>query len=193
MEKILMIITVIITVLSYLNYYYKIKKHWVKPHFYSWLVWSIMTIIIAYGQIKWGAWLWNIVWLITASWTILTCVISFFVWTRDINKIDKIALFIAWIWLVFLALWEEKTIYAIYLMIIVNLTWFIPTISKIVKNPDSEEVFIYLVAVFKYALLFFFTENINQLTYLYPMSVIIVNSFFSSYLFYKKRTLKSTI
>lgn len=193
MEKILMIITVIITVLSYLNYYYKIKTDWVKPHFYSWLVWSIMTIIIAYGQIKWDAWLWNIVWLITASWTILTCVISFFIWTRDINKIDKIALFMAWIWLVFLALWEEKTVYAIYLMIIVNLTWFIPTISKIVKNPDSEEVFIYLVAVFKYALLFFFTENINQLTYLYPLSVIIVNSFFSSYLLYKERTLKSKI
>lgn len=74
-------------------------------------------------------------------------------------------------------------------MIIVNLTWFILTINKIIKNPNSEDVFIYLVAIFKYVLLFFFTENINQLTYLYPSSVIIVNSLFS--LFFLNRRAKT--
>jgi hypothetical protein len=163
--------------LAFVSSYFYIKDIFLgntKPHLYTWLIWSIVTVIAFLGQLKTGggpgSWATGVSAIITIAVTIFCFFGSYS--NKDITNFDKICLFFAlcailpWI-LVNSILWS--VIFASFIDII----GFLPTMRKTWNAPKSESLGSMFVDSIKHTLSITSLSTYSLTTWLYPAAVLV--------------------
>lgn len=167
MKEYLGIFAIFLTLFGYAPLLYKIFKGVVKPHPFTWFIWTFATLIVFFAQLLnnggSGAW------AIGCSGSI-TFVITIFAFVKKsdyiISKIDWFFLFSS----VFaLMTWflTNNAVYAVLLLTVVDLLGYGPTIKKAYFRPHEEYVPVYLILSMR---------NVVSILAMHDMSFI--NTFF---------------
>ncbi|HZZ12987.1 MAG TPA: hypothetical protein VFE79_20065 [Paraburkholderia sp.] len=151
MQSLAGIIGSVVSIFAAVPYGYAIYRRTIRPHVFSWLIWSVVTAIAAAGQFVAGAgpsaWCTAAI----AVTCILTLAASLFRGERSWAKLDWIFLGIALSAIPIWVLTQDPTL-SICLVTLIELAALAPTVRKIVRDPWSENLTYFLLCVLKYAL-----------------------------------------
>ncbi len=156
-------------------YLWDILKGRVQPHPYTWLVWTIVSGIIFFGQVAKGA---GIGALPTAASQIFTLIIFLFSLRygfREISKIDTAFLAAA---LAGIGLWiatKDATV-SVVIAVTIDLIAFVPTLRKTWMHPETETPILYSSNVLRHVLALFSLQAYNIATTLHSIAMIATNT-----------------
>ena len=188
-KNILSAFAVALTFIGYFPYIKSIVNKQTKPHFYSWLIWTLDGLIIFGLQFTNGAG--------SGSYVVLSAtVLSAIVLTLTLldkdkkkpTKSDAIFLVLA---LISLGLWlvAKQPLLSAILIMTVDVFGFIPTIRKTWINPYSENTSFYIINTLRFAFAFCALSEYSIITVLYPAVWFINNGVFVGMLAYRKNIL----
>ncbi|KKQ72128.1 MAG: hypothetical protein UT33_C0005G0049 [Candidatus Peregrinibacteria bacterium GW2011_GWC2_39_14] len=168
-------ISILIAIASYIIYFERIFTNKIKPHAFSWLIWSISVgIAFLASFIKNGG---------SGSWVIgltsIACFIIFilalFKGEKKFNKFDWISLASA-LAAIFLWIFTKEPTFSVILITIIDLIGFIPTANKSFYKPNEESALFFSLAGFKFIIAIFAINSFSINTLLYPASLVLTNS-----------------
>ena len=172
-KEIFWVISVILTLVWYYIYIKDIYFWQNRPHFFSWFVWGLITMIIYFIQIANNPWAWSWTVLFTFCISFLIAFISLWKWTKDITFSDIVSLIFAF---VTISLWFfiENKIFSLILLVLIDIFGYYPTIRKSFKNPFEENYMLYLLSIPKFWLAILALNEINLETSLYLFANLII-------------------
>ncbi len=170
----LSIIAGILTVVSYIPYIISILNKKTKPHIYTWFIWAITqgtaAVAVVYGGGSFG----SIALFVGTILVILIFSLSFKFGSKNITKNDTITLFIALFIILFW--WISNNLYiSIFLITLIDIIGYIPTIRKTYYNPYSEKIIFWLLMVIVNLLIIFSVTEYNFFTIIYVSMLLIMN------------------
>ena len=189
LKTILGIIAVVIGFIGYVPYIIDTIRNKTKPHAFSWLVWTILTVIAFFAQLSRGAgvgaWATGMTALVCAFITIL----AFRQGEKDIKIFDWVSLLVAGVSLI---LWgiTNNPLVAIILVVIIDAAGFFPTFRKAFHKPFEETMSQYIIATIKWVLSIVALGSLNLTTVLFPAAVAALNTSFSIMLIIRRRKFK---
>ena len=169
------IIASLLAVVGNVPYLRDIIRKRVQPHPYTWLVWTIVSCIIFFGQIAKGA---GIGAIPTAASEIFTVIIFFFSLQygfKTIRKIDTLFLVIALLGIIPWILTKDPTV-SVIIAVSIDLIAFVPTIRKTWSHPETETPMLYSMNVLRHILMLFSLQAYNLATTLHSIAMITTNS-----------------
>lgn len=167
-------LSVIIGFASYAHYLREILCGRVKPHLFSWLIWSIMSGICVAAQYAKGAGTGNLIW-------IQTTVVCFVIALLSIKRGEKSTTVSDWGCLcgalLAIGFWgvTRNPVWAVAIAAVVDTLAFVPTIRKSWGKPQQESLLFYAIACLRYALGIVILESFNVTTMLCPVVTVILN------------------
>lgn len=185
MKETLAIVASLLAIAGNIPYIRDIISKRVQPHPYTWLVWSIVSCIIFFGQVAKGA---GIGALPTAASEIFTIIIFFFSLRygfKNIRKIDTVFLIISLLGIIPWLLTKDPTI-SVIIAVCIDLTAFVPTLRKTRINPETETPTLYGMNVLRHILMLFSLQAYNIATTLHSIVMITTNSLMT-FLILRKR------
>lgn len=186
MKESIAIIASILAIIGNVPYLMDIVKGRVKPHPYTWFVWSIVSCIIFFGQIAKGA---GIGALPTAASEIFTILIFFFsirYGFKDIKKIDTVFLIISLVGLIPWIITKDPTI-SVIIAVSVDILAFIPSLRKTWHEPSTETPILYSMNVFRHILMLASLQAYNIATMLHSVVMITSNTLMTFLILRKKK------
>ncbi|WP_206997103.1 hypothetical protein [Trinickia mobilis] len=140
-----------VSLIAAVPYGLAICRRAVRPHLFTWLIWSVVTAIAAAGQFVAGAG--PSAWCTAAI--AITCLLTFlasiFRGERGWTGSDWLFLGAAFSAIPFLVLTEDPTI-SVCLVTLIELAGLGPTVRKTIRDPWSESLTYFALCVLKYAL-----------------------------------------
>ena len=185
MKETTAIIAAVMAIFGNVPYLRNVINKKIKPHPYTWFVWSIVSGVTLFGAIQKGA---GVGAIPTGMAEIFTFIIFFYSLRygfKQITKTDTIYLIIALLGLVPWAMTKDPTI-SVVVVVCIDLVAFIPTIRKTWKNPKSETSILYTMNVARHILTLFSLEAYNIATTLHSFVMIVVNTIMSLIINFKK-------
>lgn len=185
MKETFAIIASILAIVGNVPYLRDIIKKRIQPHPYTWLVWSIVSCIIFFGQIAKGA---GIGALPTATAEIFTIIIFFFSLQygfKNIRKIDTVFLIVALAGLIPWIITEDPTL-SVIIAVAIDLTAFVPTIRKTWNYPRTETQTLFTMNVLRHVLMLLSLQSYNIATTLHSVAMITTNSLMTTLIRRKK-------
>lgn len=180
------IVSSIVSFVSFIPYLLAILNKKTRPHFFTWLVWSVLLSIISIIQLKGnaGPGLWGIA--VTTFTTILVTIYALFYGEKTGSLFNwatfLLSLFAIPVWL----LVKDPTI-AACLASVIDLVAFWPTISKSWRDPYSENLLYYFGWLVKYPTAYFALATINLANAIYPVLWTFIGIAFVIFLIYRRR------
>nr|WP_175801088.1 hypothetical protein [Burkholderia anthina] len=163
-----------VSLLAAIPYALAIYRRTVRPHLFTWLVWSVVTAIAAAGQFVAGAgpsaWCTAAI----AVTCFLTFVASIFRGERSWTRIDWLFLCAALSAIPLWMLTDDPTI-SICLVTLIELAGLGPTVRKTLRDPWSESLAYFALCVLKYALALLALSRWNVAVAFYPSVNIIAS------------------
>jgi hypothetical protein len=189
MKETVGIIAVILTFIGYIPYLRDTVKGKTKPHVYSWFLWGFVTLIAFALQVSDKAGVGSYVTLAAALVSLVIFGLGMRQGNKDITKADTIFFFLGF---VAIAVWlfAKQPIISIILVSTIDMLGFAPTFRKSWNKPYSETLFTYLLNTFRHGLSIFALQNYTIVTWLYPVSWVMVNGLFSLMLIIRRRQIK---
>lgn len=167
-------LSVILTVLSALPYYYGIWRRRIKPHVFTWFIWCILTAIGFAAQYAEGAgpgaWATGAASLMCGSIALLALTHG----ERHITRSDRIAFIGA---LAAIPCWivTSDPLLSVILISVIDLASYYPTARKSYYRPFEEGISTHLVGAVKFIVAFFAMEQLTLTTVLYPATITVAN------------------
>ena len=189
MKTTIAIIAAAMAIAGNVPYMRDIIKKKVIPHPYTWLVWSIVSCIVFFGQLAKGA---GIGALPTAAAEIFTIIIFFFSLKygfKGIRRIDTYFLILALLGLIPWILTKDPTI-SVIIAVSIDLLAFSPTIRKTWISPKTETPTLYGMNVLRHVLMLFSLQAYNVATTLHSIVMITVNSLMTGIITLRKKKSK---
>ena len=157
-----------------------------KPHLFTYLVWSIVTIIAFFGSLVsgggYGAWLTGL----SGFFTVVVMVLCFRYGTKDIKPIDTFFLIAALIsivpWLIF-----KDPLWSVVLATAIDVCGYLPTIRKTWKAPQSEVAAGWALGTVRSAISLVTLGAFNITTVIFPLEILIMNSIVVYVIFWRRR------
>ncbi len=171
----LAIIASVLAVIGNVPYLRDIVRKRVQPHPYTWLVGSVVSCTVFFGQLARGA---GIGALPTAASEIFTLLIFFFSLQygfKKIRRIDTVFLIIALAGLIPWALTHDPTL-SVIIAVSIDLISFIPTLRKTWSHPKTETPLLYSMNVLRHILMLFSLQAYNIATALHSVAMVLLNS-----------------
>ncbi len=175
MKETLAIIAALLAIAGNLPYLWDIFKGRVKPHPYTWLVWSIVSGTVFFGMLAKGA---GIGALPTAASEIFTIIIFLFSLKfgfKGVTKTDTIFLCVALLGLIPWALTKDPTI-SVVIAVCIDLVAFIPTLRKTWAQASTETPILYGSNVLRHILALCSLQTYNIATTLHSVAMIATNT-----------------
>lgn len=170
------IVAAILAVAGNIPYIIEILRGKVRPHPYTWFVWSIVSLVIFFGQLQKGA---GVGVIPTAAAEIFTIIIFFLSlrhgW-KGVRPIDTAFLAAALIGLIPWLLTKDPTL-SVVTVVVIDVIAFLPTLRKTWVAPQSESPVLYIMNVMRHALALFSLEAYNVATTLHSIAMITTNTF----------------
>ncbi len=186
MKETIAIVASLIAVVGNVPYLRDVIRKKIQPHPYTWLVWTIVSLVTLFGQIAKGA---GIGALPTAAAEIFTVIIFFFSLQygfKQIKKTDTYFLIAALLGLIPWALTKDPTI-SVIIVVSIDLIAFIPTLRKTWDHPKSETPILYSMNVVRHILTLFSLQAYNIATTLHSIAMIITNTLMTGFITIKRK------
>jgi len=169
----LSIIAMMLTVAAFLPYILSILRGQIRPHIFSWLIWGLNTSVAFFAAIQTGGGIGS--WVIGFS-ALVTWLIAALAYA---NRADVIAT-PADRWFFFAALaamplwvWLNDPLWAIWLVTIIELLGFGPTLRKTWFKPYSESLVFSSLLVVRNILVIAALERYTTTTVLFPAAMTV--------------------
>ncbi len=186
MKETLAIVAALLAIAGNIPYLWDILKGRVKPHPYTWLVWSIVSGTVFFGMLAKGA---GIGALPTAASELFTLIIFLFSLKygfKGITRTDTTFLFIALAGLVPWALTQDPTA-SVVIAVGIDLVAFAPTLRKAWMYPSTETPILYGSNVLRHVLALLSLQAYNVATVLHSIAMIIANTAMTAIILLRKR------
>ncbi len=174
-REILSTLAVIIALYSYVTYIKSIFSWKTEPHIFSWGIWALTTGIAFFAQVSGGGWWWTA----QNGVTFLVCIFVTFLAFRygQKNTLTRLDWFSLSLSIVAIVLWmyTRNPLYWSIFATLADLIWYIPTLSKVYKKPESEPSWYYLLMNVKHWLSLSALSVYSLTTMVFSAAVIVVN------------------
>lgn len=173
----------------HIPYLLQVVRGTVKPHPFTWILWTVLTFIIFFAQLSEqagpGAWGTGVVALLCLGIVLVTIKNGF----RGIKRSDFLTFFAA---LLAIPLWviTENPMLSVILVTAIDLLAFIPTFRKSWSKPFEEAVYLYGLNVARHCLSLFALMNISIATALFPFSLMLANAALVVFLLWRRSLLR---
>ncbi len=186
---ILVLIASVLAFVGNIAYLKDVVRGKVRPHPYTWFIWSIVSLVTFLGGVEKGAGIGAIPTAVAEGFTIiifLYAVVRLF--TRaggsermraeeigHIRPIDHVFLVVALLGLIPWALTNDPTI-SVIVVVTIDVIAFIPTLRKTWAHPETEQPLLYQMNVTRHILTLFSLGAFNVATALHSVAMIITNT-----------------
>ena len=180
------IVAAVLAIAGNLPYLWDILKERVKPHPYTWFVWSLVSGIVFFGQLAKGA---GIGALPTAASEIFTLIIFLFSLKygfKGIRKIDTLFLALALLGIGLWFLTKDPTM-SVIIAVSIDVIAFVPTLRKTWAEPATETPILYGSNVVRHALALLSLQSYNIATTLHSIAMITTNSAMTLLILFRKK------
>lgn len=162
------------TIWGHIPYLLETIKGINKPHIFTWVTWSLLTLIAFAAQFSGGggagAWVTGVTGLICIIITIFALRLG----EKNITRSDW-AMFIAGLAAIPLWLATDDPLSAVILVTAIDLCAFGPTFRKSWNKPFEENTFMYGFNVPRHALAIMALQEISLVTAIYPAALVAMN------------------
>jgi hypothetical protein len=174
-KEILVIIASLLALVGNIPYLRDVIKGRVKPHPYTWLVWTIVSCVVFFGQVAKGAGIGAIPTAVSEIFTLIIFLFSLKYGFKNPPKIDKYFLALAILGLIPWLMTKDPTI-SIIIVVSIDLIAFIPTLRKTYCHPKSETPLLYGTNALRHFLALGALGSYNIATVLHSIAMIITNT-----------------
>ncbi|MCB1538025.1 MAG: hypothetical protein H6865_02580 [Rhodospirillales bacterium] len=164
----------LLAVLAHVPYFIAILRGTNRPHIFTWIIWTLLTVIAASAQIVGaaGPGAWSTV--VTAFMCVAITAATVKKGERDITRAD---------WLMFAAgtaalpVWmlTSDPLWAVVIVTVIDALAFGPTIRKSWRRPDQENITMYAVNLVRHCLAIAAIAQYSLVTTLYPAMLLAMN------------------
>lgn len=162
----------------------------VKPHPYTWFIWSIVSMTTFFGGLAKGAGIGALPTGIAEGFTIIIFLFSlkylFKGEAGHIRMVDNYFLVIALLGLIPWALTNDPTI-SVITVVAIDVIAFIPTLRKTWAHPDTEKPLLYEMNVSRHILTLLSLGSYNIATTLHSIAMICTNTVMTLFIVRKKK------
>ncbi|MEJ0053812.1 MAG: hypothetical protein WDN10_03775 [bacterium] len=179
-------IAVILGAAGYVFYAQGIYQGSVKPHFFSWFVWGILTATAFAAQVVSGGGAGTWVTGFTALACLCFALVGLGASSRSlITKSDWIFFIAA---LLAIPVWyvTGDPLWSVILITVTDAVAFVPTFRKGYMHPETESAATYALSGIKFIFGILALQAFSVTTVLYPASLIVANGVFVLVLFWRK-------
>src|SRR5665213_967161 len=163
----------------------------VKPHPYTWLVWTIVSGITFFGQLEKGAGIGAMPAGVAEVFTIIIFLFSLQYGFKYVKRSDKYFLAAALLGLIPWIVSRDPTV-SVIIAVSIDLIAFVPTIRKTWQHPKTETPVLYGANVIRHVLTLFSLQAYNIATTLHSIAMIVTNTIMTGIIVLKKSSSKST-
>lgn len=180
------LISSVLTVYSYVPYFWGIYKKQVKPHLFTWFIWGLLTAIAFVIQLDEGGGIGSFVTAVMALCCVTIAALSIRCGEKQITSSDWAALAVS---LAIIPLWifADEALYSMLLLVTIDTVAFWPTIRKSWHKPHEESIQSYGIVAFKSAISIFAFEHLNVTIVLLPAVIAVTNVLFIAMLVWRRR------
>jgi len=156
-------------------YLYQVAKGTVRTHPFTWLIWTILTFIMAVVQVNEGAGGGSWLLINTTIFNTLITIFSFRQGFKEIDKMDYLVLFIC------LACFPLYLYFKLPLLTAIVITFidsasFIPMIRRCFKDPQGESATFQWMMVAAYCCSLLAMANYSLAICLFPAAMIVMHT-----------------
>lgn len=185
MKEIFAVIASLIAVAGNVPYLRDALHKRVKPHPYTWLVWTIVSGITFFGQVQKGAGIGALPAGVAEVFTFSIFLFSLQYGFKYVKKTDKYFLAAALLGLIPWAISDDPTI-SVVVAVVIDLIAFVPTIRKTWRRPETETPILYGANVVRHILTLFSLQAYNVATMLHSIAMIVMNTLMTGIILFKK-------
>ncbi len=186
MKEVIAIIAAGIAIIGNVPYLIDVMKRRVKPHPYTWLVWTIVSAVTFFGQLAKGAGVGAIPTAAAEIFTVIIFLFSLQYGFKNIRTIDTVFLIAALLGFIPWILTKDPTI-SVIIVVAIDLIAFIPTLRKTWMYPSTETPTLYSMNVLRHVLTLFSLQAYNIATMLHSIAMIMTNSAMTAFIVFRKR------
>lgn len=187
MKETIAIIAAFIAIIGNVPYIRAVLKGTVKPHPYTWLVGSIVSCVIFFGQVVKGAGIGALPTAASEIFTVIIFILSIRYGFKGITKSDTIFLILALLGIIPWVLTKDPTL-SVIIAVGIDVIALLPTMRKTWSNPSTEKPILYAMNVLRHALSLFSLQAYNIATALHSCVMVIVNTVITLIIYRKKFT-----
>lgn len=176
-----------ITLAAFIPYIREIFRGSIRPHFFSWVIWAVTTLLIFLAQLEdnGGAGTWPIG---------VSAGITFFIAYLAFQKRADITITrMDWLFFVSALLslplwyWTSDPLWAVVLLTAIDVAGFGPTIRKAYQSPYSESIQFFALFTLRNVLVMLALENVSVTTALFPVAMAVICIFMMTMLAYRRK------
>lgn len=186
MKETIAVVAALLAVIGNVPYLLDVVKGRVKPHAYTWLVWTIVSCVIFFGQIAKGAGVGAIPTGASEIFTVIIFLLSLKNGFKYVTRIDTYFLTIALLGLIPWFLTSDPT-FSVVIVVSIDVVAFVPTLRKTWGFPSSENPILYGMNALRHFLALFSLQAYNVATMLHSLVMIVMNSFMTFLLFRRRK------
>lgn len=188
MKEFLALIASVLAIIGNISYLKDIFKNKIRPHPYTWFIWSIVSCVTFFGALQKGAGIGVLPTGIAEGFTIIIFLFSLkYVLRGDVSHIRKIDNYFFIICLLGLIPWvitHDPTI-SVVIVVSIDVIAFIPTLRKTWMHPRSEQPLLFEMNVARHVLTLFSLQAYNIATTIHSTAMIFTNTLMT--IFIKRR------
>jgi hypothetical protein len=185
-KEYIVLIASIMAVIGNVPYLLDIFHKRVKPHPYTWLIWTIVSGVTFFGQVAAGGGVGAIPTAASEIFTVIIFLFSLQYGFKNIARTDTYFLIAALLGLIPWALTKDPTL-SVVIVVIIDVIAFIPTIRKTYIHPETETPVLYSMNALRHILTLFSLEAINIATSFHSIMMIVTNSIMTGIIAKKRK------
>lgn len=174
MQAIFGFTALVLNLIGYVPYIRDIFLKIVKPHPFTWAIWTILTTIAAFNQIRNDGGYSSLFFISTAILVGLVFILSLRFGMGGASKIDRLCFILAAILLVYWLTSKDTHISTVFAVIIDGIG-AIPTLIKVYHHPKSETYIQWILAGIAGLLTVLAVPKLEWILLIYPLYVFIMN------------------
>jgi hypothetical protein len=174
-KEILVVAASLLALVGNIPYLLSVIKGRVKPHPYTWFIWTIVSCVVFFGQIAKGAGLGAIPTAVSEIFTVIIFLLSLKYGFKNPPKRDKYFLVLALLGLIPWILTKDPTI-SVIVVVSIDLIAFVPTLYKTYCYPKSEAPTLYATNALRHFLALGALGSYNIATMLHSVVMIVTNT-----------------
>jgi hypothetical protein len=155
-------------------YVYQVYKGIIRPHPFTWFIWTCLTLLMAIVQFYEGAGGGSWLLFSTSVFNTLIVILSIRYGTRDIKKVDYVVLAFCLGCFPLYFLFEMPIMTALVITII-DCVSFIPMLRKSIKDPYGESAMFQWMMVVAYGFSLLSMQTYSIATCLFPAAMVVTH------------------
>lgn len=163
-------LSALLSIGTIIYYVITINSGKIKPHMFTWLIWGIVTAVVAVTQITSKGGPGSTLAVIVTINCFIVAGMSYYKGDRNFPLSDKICLVGC---IIAIALWPmmKAPLLSLVIVTIIDTFGFIPTLRKSYKNPQEENMIVFFFYGLAYLISVFALNQVSWLTGLYPIAI----------------------